>query len=195
MCQLILNNGAEYISGDRCIIFPVNDEVKCIGWPFAVRIGVGFIKDSKVIDYLDMSYLRRSQVPDILNDADRDAGADTWGSTNKIELTPREFCQVFRCNHAESAPIGIIVFPQLTPDRAPMLVRDAGEDSFSTLDANICEPFDPDFLRGWLGLRAISDESILENSNLIRAKLRSIKSLCVIGDPRNGGLPAELLGW
>ncbi|WP_126225058.1 hypothetical protein [Burkholderia ambifaria] len=195
MCQLILNNGAEYISGDRCVIYPVNDEVRCIGWPFAVRVGVGFIKESRIIDSLDLSCLRRSQVPDILNDSNRDVGADTWGSTSKVELTPREFCQVFRCNHAESAPIKVIVFPRLTPDGTPMMVCDVGDESFLTLDESIYEPLDPDFLRGWLGLRAISDEDILKNSNLIKEKLRSVKSLCVIGDPRNGGLPAEFLDW
>ncbi|HGW4639410.1 TPA: hypothetical protein ACNIFG_003070 [Acinetobacter baumannii] len=192
MCQLVLKAGADYISNDRCILYKDGEDIKCVGWPFAIRLGVGFLDDIGLLQLSDVEGLRRSQSPNLLMHENKKSGAFEWGSTEKIELTPREFCEKFSCNYAEAVTLQSVLFPQLTPDGARMVVSLASEKTFETLDNNIYEPLDPDFLRGWLGIRSISDEEILNNSMLIVKELKKLKALTITGDPRGDVFPAHV---
>lgn len=188
MCQLVLKNKAKYIANDRCIIYMENGNLHCVGWPFAIRLGIGFMEDMNLLETADLSSLRRTQADHILESVEI-SGATEWGSTSKLELTPSEFCEKFRCQHAESAPLRKIIFPKLNPSGARMKIASANAENYLTLTKNIREPFDPDFLRGWLGIRAVDDEQIDTNVGIVTSKLLKMQAVCLDGDPRGNSFP------
>src|SRR5262249_8814777 len=89
MCRLVTELGADYLSNDRSIIRAEQDRLVCYGWPLAIRLGAGFLKEGS----LAATYFRlkphRSQT-DAVRQAFASDVCDAWGCPDKLELTPKE---------------------------------------------------------------------------------------------------------
>lgn len=158
MIKLLDLPAARFVANDRGVVFPLRDDYYFVTWPLAVRLGWGTAKDIPRFSSIE-SALSRGENRKINESVVKDA--ENWGSKQKYELTPAELTSLIRCGGAVDGKIDSLLFPNLSLTGTGLKSELAVPDNASeTLRRNINSPYDPEYGRGWMGIRTIQDKDL-----------------------------------
>ncbi|WP_327187924.1 hypothetical protein [Streptomyces sp. NBC_01334] len=136
LAALAAHHRADLIASDRALITADADVVA--GVPISVRIGGGTLSAVTPREGLPN--------PRTLPEA--------FGSTRKAALTPREFARAFSSRVQETAPLRLVVIPQLCEEDRKLSSRILGSAQARTaLTTACCTPHDEDWLEPWFAVR------------------------------------------
>lgn len=136
LTALAAHHRADLIASDRALVTADADEVA--GVPISVRIGGGTLSAVTAREGLPN--------PHTLPDA--------FGSTRKAALAPREFVRAFSSRVQETAPLRLVVIPQLCDEDRKLCSRILGAAQARTsLTSVCCTPDDEDWLEPWFAVR------------------------------------------
>ncbi|TQF04386.1 hypothetical protein E6W39_21890 [Kitasatospora acidiphila] len=140
--------GADLIAADRAAVD--EEATHVLGVPLSVRIGSGTIGALPPAITAD----RRLAVPDHL------------GPAGKAALTPAEFAGAFGVAVRESAPLALVVMPQLTADQQPPTARPFDRcTARRQLATACCTPYDEDWLEPWLTPQSTSIDALQQQAD------------------------------
>lgn len=183
LMHLMRCEDARFVCNDRAVGRIEGGAVRIDAWPLGVRVGRG-THDSFGELTGPIGALRRSE-NQLAHGALAERKALDWGSRVKFELTPLELCHRFQRGATMTSLIRHIVYPALSLDDSPLtLVRCEDGSHAICLDAEITEPFDREYGRGWMRLRTISDEVALSNKQALIVASLELSSWRLVGDPR-----------
>jgi hypothetical protein len=198
MWHLVMQ-GAGYVANDRCVLLREDGRVRVFVYPMSIRLGMGTVGGA---DALRVQRLQRSQPEGLWAqrvERDDDARAN-WGNREKLEITPRELSGLTGAGVSLEGTADVLVFPRLEIGAGPVRLRDVSRAAAeAVLRENLREPVDEDFLRGWLGVRRVSDAFLVERQEGVLQALLALPRRGVEGDPRSlqraaPGLFRELAG-
>lgn len=127
---------AALIASDRALI--AADTGAVAGVPISVRIGGGTLS----------AVAPRAGLPN------PDTLPDAFGSTRKAALPPCEFARAFSSRVQETAPLRLVVIPQLREEDHRLSSRALGAAQARTaLTTACCTPYDEDWREPWFAVR------------------------------------------
>lgn len=163
LTALAAHHGADLIASDRALITADADAVA--GVPISVRIGGGTLSAVAPRDGLPN--------PHTLPGA--------FGSTRKAALTPREFARAFSSRVQETAPLRLVVIPQLREEDLSLSSHDLGAAQARTaLAAACCTPHDEDWREPWFAVRTRTvDDLARQAAALIERLIATVPVLAI----------------
>jgi hypothetical protein len=171
--------GCEFLSNDRVMLTSRGDQVIATTFPMACRVGLGTIESSERLKavFAARAQLVRPQDAAVLSAS---ATARQFASTAKLELTQRELIDKVGFTHAQSAPVGRIVFPELGGARSPIGVLVSPDEALRRLQEQAMTPREEKWITPWLVERKHSDEVLARRmSALFRALVEAVPAVHV----------------
>ncbi|MEU9429055.1 hypothetical protein AB0D87_40710 [Streptomyces sp. NPDC048342] len=163
LTALAAHRGADLIASDRALI--TADAGVVAGVPISVRIGGGTLSAVAPREGLPKPHT----LP------------DTFGSSRKAALTPREFARAFSSRVQETAPLRLVVIPQLREEDHSLssLVLGAAQ-ARTALAAACCTPHDEDWREPWFAVRTRPvDDLACQSAALIESLIATVPVLAI----------------
>lgn len=187
MWHMVLQ-GAEYVSNDRCVLLHDAGRVSVYAYPMSIRLGMGTVSSSGTALALRGRRLQRSQPAGLWAqrvESNDDARAN-WGNRDKLEVTPRELSGLTGAGVSLEGTADALVFPRLELGAGPVRLSEV-PDGFAErlLRENLREPVDEDFGRGYLHVREVSDDFLVERQEDLLRALLALPRWSLEGDPRS----------
>jgi hypothetical protein len=188
LMSLMSAEGAEFVTNDRGIVRIVENQVELETWPTAIRVGMGTALASHSLKDALANLSRRENLSmraAISKPGTSQAATELkeWGSRKKFEFTPHELTCALARGGTMGASIDLVVFPQLQLNGANLKsVAPSGED-WQCLRDCLTTPVDPEWGRGWLGVRSVSDMVLSEGKLNFVSELTQRPAIRLIGDP------------
>ncbi|MBD3858258.1 hypothetical protein IEE86_00800 [Bacillus sp. 28A-2] len=189
MWQFLHNGGADFITNDRSISMLEDQELTVYGWPMCLALGVGTVQATTNIQELKNRTFSRSQDERIWDEtiSTEEEAKEKWASGCKFEITPKEAAEMTGTTIRSSTKVDMVIFPSLKIGSGEIRLVPVKKDDQKAKDimvANIREPEDPDYLKGWLGLRSVSDTFLEQKASELIHHLFHMPCFYLEGDPR-----------
>ncbi|MCC9087165.1 MULTISPECIES: hypothetical protein [Bacillus] len=189
MWQFLHNGGADFITNDRSISMLEGQELTVYGWPMCLALGVGTVQATTNIQELKNRTFSRSQDERIWDEtiSTEEEAKEKWASGCKFEITPKEAAEMTGATIRSSTKVDMVIFPSLKIGSGEIRLVPVKKDDQKAKDimlANIREPEDPDYLKGWLGLRSVSDTFLEQKASELIHHLFNMPCFYLEGDPR-----------
>ena len=190
MWQFLHYGGADFITNDRSISVLEDQELTVYGWPMCLALGVGTVQATTNIQELKNKQFSRSQDERIWDEAisTEEEAKEKWASGCKFEITPKEAAEMTGTTIRSSTKVDMVIFPSLKIGSGEIRLIPVKKDDQRAKDimiANIREPEDPDYLKGWLGLRHVSDTFLEQKASELIHHLFHMPCFYLEGDPRH----------
>lgn len=172
LTALAAHRQADVVASDRAVL--TEGASRVVGVPISVRIAGGT---------LSALGPRRGLPPP------RQPRAD-FGDAHKAACTPRDFAHAFTARVRDSAPIRLVVLPQLSDDSRELSMAFCGPAVVRTaLAAVCCTPHDEDWLHPWFADRTrIPDELARQADGCVEDLLAKVPVMTVTAGVRTARL-------
>lgn len=176
MINILQATQGKFLANDRTMLLPGRD-IKILYIPFCIRIGAGTCLENNCLrsgvskrkqafsryrfnseEWLDYSKVRLSK---------------DWYSSKKLELTPKEFCNLLKINFIEKTSLHYILQPVLVPESKVFEVERIKQEADELIGSQLYTPYDENFINDWLLQRNISERRILLNANNLKKRIVS----------------------
>ncbi|MCY1117460.1 hypothetical protein OWO30_03855 [Bacillus safensis] len=190
MWQFLHHGGADFITNDRSISVLEDQELTVYGWPMCLALGVGTVQATTNIQELKNKKFSRSQDKRIWDEtiSTEEEAKEKWASGCKFEITPKEAAEMTGTTIRSSTKVDMVIFPSLKIGSGEIRLVPVKKDdqrAKEIMAANIREPEDPDYLKGWLGLRHVSDTFLGQKASELIHHLFNMPCFYLEGDPRH----------
>ncbi|MEU5905181.1 hypothetical protein [Micromonospora sp. NPDC047527] len=167
---------ADVIAADRAVI--TGDAERVVGVPISVRIADGTL--SALGPRHDLPSPRR--LP------------PEFGHARKVACSPRDFAHAFAARVRDSAPLRLVVLPQLSDDSRKVRLALCGAPlARAALSAVGCTPHDEDWLHPWFAERTRSlDELSRQGTSCLEALIAKVPVMRVTVGVRTPGLLLQI---
>lgn len=143
LTALAAHRQADLVGSDRCLL--TEDAANVVGVPVSVRIAGGTLSALGPHDGLPPHELLPT----------------AFGTPHKVSCTPHDFARAFAARVRETAPLRLVLLPQLRDDEHDLSLtplRPAA--AHEALSAACCTPYDEDWLHPWFADRTLGVEEL-----------------------------------
>lgn len=167
---------ADVIAADRAVI--TRDAERVVGIPISVRVAGGTLSALGPRHGLPSP---RRLPPE-------------FGHARKVACPPREFAHAFSARVRDSAPLRLVVLPQLSDDSRKLSLALCGAPlARAALSAVCCTPHDEDWLHPWFAERTRSlDELSRQGTGCLEALIAKVPVVRVTVGVRTPGLLVQI---
>ncbi|WP_152656269.1 hypothetical protein [Oceanobacillus sp. CFH 90083] len=187
MWYLVKYLGADFITNDRAITLQSKDGISIYGWPMCLRLGLGTVNATMDINKLRNYTFHRPQVKGLWNQQveDNENAKLNWGNDDKLEITPKEACDITGTTIRSKSLVKGLFFPRLQIGSGKIRISPIEDTQVvRILNDNLREPVDEDYGRGWLDQRTVEDFVLIENKTKLMRNLMKLPRWIIQGDPR-----------
>ncbi|MER7149657.1 hypothetical protein [Streptomyces lydicus] len=143
LAALACHRRADLVASDRALL--TENAADVVGVPLSIRIAGGTLSALTPREALPPHRLLPRE----------------FGTDRKASCTPRDFASAFSAQVRETAPLRLVILPQLCDDDTPLTIqRLDDETAWAELAAACCTPDDEDWLHPWFSCRSRSVESL-----------------------------------
>ncbi|MGE7983652.1 hypothetical protein [Solibacillus sp. NPDC093137] len=166
MTHFVANSDAAFLANDRVIITKSN-ELIIKQFPLPIRLGLGTAKQyNELIKAEKFQRKQDSSMEKALKDLPIEE--PYYENVGKLELTPKEFSNLFNSNFKDTAKLKLIIIPSIQFNSDKIKIIDLTEDKKKEYLNNGCfTPIDESRLTDWVENLEYDFVTLKENSNKI----------------------------
>lgn len=182
-----LNNGADFISNDRCII---DQQLNILTWPFSCRIGSGTLS-TFFDDVSDLPF--RSDTPKGFSRdfQQKRSKQKQWGSKIKATFTPRKLSEMFGAKVKNTSVVDTVIFPNLSLESSSESLTRVNTFPRELVERNTFTIGGCEYNRNWLGLDKSQSWQRVKSAHIIMEQLSLVDSFFYISKPNIFFLPVK----